>query len=528
MSMLSSLASYIGSLRGYRACLLAFAMGALSVLTFAPFHFLWALPICLCVLVWQLDNCKTIWRTLAIAWAFGAGSYGIGLHWMGHAFLVSSERHSLYLIPFVGMLLLLWPSFFIVGCVIARRFLWGNGFCRLASFAAMLTLVDLTRGYYSPTDGLPWNLWGNTLTASLPWAQMASLVGVYGLSLVSVMIALTPALFGDGRGSAHLTSNKRTRLIVPSVAVVFAIVSWLWGAYYMHSTPKDPGMAVRLIQPNFKQRDKAQRNDLNGMANTMLRLSFRPEGYKDLPTPSVIIWPEVAIPVFLESENLLLEHLSKYMPEGSRLAAGSFRRKEGGGTYNSLLVYNHASELEDYYDKRFLVPVGEYLPHADLLAKTGIEFLTKRGGFEIGEESRVLDLGDLPDAVALICFEVVFSGRILIDGERPDWLINISNDAWFGDSIGPWQHLDQAVVRAIEEGLPIARSTNTGISALIDPNGRILSMLEMGERAALDVRLPPPAPETLFSRFRHAPVLFATFLLLILSQWSIIRGKLRT
>ena len=515
---MSLLALYIGELRGFRAYALAFLAGALSVLTFAPFHFLFLLPVCLCVLVWQLDGCRTVRRTFAIAWMFSAGFYGIGMHWMGHAFFVSGTEDAIYVLPLAGYLLVLLPLFFIGACMLARRFLWGQGLPRLLTFAAALALADWGRGHFM-ADGLPWNMWGNTLMASLPWAQAASLVGIYGLSLVSVAIALVPALFGDGRREAQ-TANKRTRLLVPGAALVLAIAAWLWGAHRIDSAPELEGIAVRILQPNFNQRDKVERNNINEMGNVMLRLSFRPEGYENSPEPDVIIWPEVAIPVNVEHETLLREYLAKYIPLGSRLVTGSYRHYEDSPnfeTYNSLLVLDDKAEVVEYYDKQHLVPFGEYLPYEWFFEKSGLKVLTEEGGFGIGTGSRVLELGDLPDAGALICFEAIFSGKVVTPGERPDWLINVSNDAWFGDSIGPWQHLDQAAVRAIEEGLPVARSTNTGVSALIDTRGRILAKLEIGERGVLDVRLPPPTPPTVFSRVGDVPMFAGAFLLLLLS-----------
>ena len=339
-------------------------------------------------------------------------------------------------------------------------------------------------------------------------------------------IALVPALFGDGRREAQ-TANKRTRLLVPGAALVLAIAAWLWGTHRIDSAPEAEGIAVRIVQPNFNQLDKVERNNLNEMGNVMLRLSFRPEGYENSPEPNVIIWPEVAIPVAIERENLLREHLAKYMPSESHLVAGSYRTDlSKKRLYNSLLVLNDKAEIEDYYDKRHLVPFREHIPYEWFFEKSGLKVLTGESSFGIGEGSRALELGDLPDAGALICFEVIFSGEVVTPGERPDWLINASNDAWFGNSIGPWQHLDQTAVRAIEEGLPIARSTGTGISALIDTRGRILAKLGIGEQGVLDVRLPPPTPPTVFSRVGDVPMFAGAFLLLFFSIWSKLYRKL--
>lgn len=522
--MLQSLAIWIGGLQGYRACLLAFVVGAASVLAYAPFHLLPILLISLPVLVWQLDGAaapeggKGVRRVIAISWAFGAGFYGIGIYWIGHAFLVESEQYAKFLpLPMLLVVVVL-PAFTISACLLARLYLWGDGIVRILALTSLLALADWTRGH--SFTGFPWNLWGNALSAHLPWAQLASLVGVYGLCLPALLLAQMPAVLADGRGPQHRASLI-IRRSTPAVLGLAALGSWLWGTHHMEAAhPKTDNGAevlVRLVQPNFDQEAKQRRTRLDEMADILLRLSFFPDD-ETRPVPRLFVWPEVALPVYLEEETLLRAHIGALMPDNSRLLAGSLRREQRDDKlrhYNSLLVVDSRGERETFYDKKHLVPFGEYIPFVDLLNKTGIGALSFPAGFASGTGSRVLSLGDLPDVGVLICYEAIFSGSILNAQERPRWLLNISNDAWFGNSIGPRQHLDQARLRAIEEGLPMLRATNTGISAVIDPHGRILARLELNQRGILDARLPSPLPPTFFSRWGDLPMLLASILFLV-------------
>lgn len=526
--MLQSLAIWIGAVQGYRACLLAFVMGAASVLAFAPYHFLPIPLISLSVLVWQLDGIAATerWqiarRVLAISWAFGVGFFGIGIYWIGHAFLVESEQYARFLPLPVLFVVVVLPAFLGTACLLARLFFWRDGIARILSLVGMLTLADWTRGHIF--TGFPWNLWGNALTASLPWAQLASLFGVYGLSLLVLLLAMVPAILADGRGQRHRASSIVLRT-TPTILILAALGAWLWGEHRVKMarfpTHDDTGILVRLVQPNFEQREKQRRVRLDEMADTLLRLSFFPDK-ENGPPPRLIVWPEVALPVYLEEETVLRAHIAALMPDNSRLFAGSLRRERQNNEwrhYNSLLVFDSQGKRENVYDKQHLVPFGEHIPFADLLNSMGIAAISFPSGFTPGTRSRILSLGGIPDVGVLICYEAIFSGSILPAGERPHWLVNISNDAWFGNSIGPWQHLDQARLRSIEEGLPMLRATNTGISAVIDPHGHIRATLGLNQRGILDVRLPASLPPTWFSHWGDLPVLMAS-ILFILSGWG--------
>ena len=525
----------IGALRGWRAFALAFVCGAACVLAFAPFRFPVILLVALPILVWQLDGAaaesrrRTAKRAALVAWGFGAGFYGVGLHWIGNAFLVDIGEHAI-LLPFPILFLLLGlPLFVIAACVPARLWLWGSDHGRILALAALLALSDWMRGHIF--TGFPWNLWGNAALGVLPLAQSASLVGVYGLSLAILLIAMLPAMFICGASDRQPSRTSWKILPAPLCLAAAAILASLWGAERLTAeTQQETGITIRLVETNFSQREKQRRERLDDMADTLLRLSFFPdEGTAD-PPPRLIVWPEVALRAYLEEEHALRDNIAALMPDGSRLLAGSLRRErrynEQGESewrrYNSLLVFDSNGVLETRYDKRHLVPFGEYIPYARRLQNLGLGLRAlTRIGFAAGETPRILSLDGIPPFAALICYEAIFSGAILPPNEpRPHWLVNISNDAWFGDSIGPWQHLDQARLRAIEEGLPLLRATNTGVSALIDPHGRIPAQATPNRHGILDVRLPAPLPPTFFSRHGDMPMLVASLLLLFFSAWS--------
>ena len=532
----------IARLRSWRALLLSFSAGAASVFAFAPFHFVPILLVSLPILAWQLDGVNSSetahWRiqakrAAAISWAFAAGFHGVGIHWIGHAFLVDTQRHA-FLLPLPALfVLLVLPLFSVAACTLARLCLWHGNFGRIAALAALLTLADWIRGHIF--TGFPWNLWGNALGGALPWAQSASVLGVYGLCLAVLLTALIPAMLLRGDDAP---SRPGLRLwAAPMLLLLLAGVAWLWGAQRMQVQEEaTESPAIRLVQPNFDQREKQRRDRRNEMADILLRLSFFPDE-ENRSAPDLIIWPEVALLAHLEEETVLRAHIAALMPTGARLLTGSLRREMQGGIwqrYNSLLVFNSRDELEAVYDKRHLVPFGEYIPYRqriDTIARAlgmGLEIRALAAlGFTAGTKTRLLSLGELPDVGALICYEVIFSGSILPEEGRPQWLVNISNDAWFGNSIGPWQHLDQARLRAIEEGLPLLRATNTGISAVIDSRGRITAMLAPNRRGILDVRLPPPAPPTLFSRWGDAPALLLAGILILLAGWGRLTPQLK-
>jgi apolipoprotein N-acyltransferase len=248
-----------------------------------------------------------------------------------------------------------------------------------------------------------------------------------------------------------------------------------------------------------------------------------------------VIWPETAVPFYLDDAPDALLAIGAALPQGTSLLVGSARaveERDAQGTleaqrvYNSLLVLDDEGRVSDRYDKVHLVPFGEFLPFQDFLESLGVMQLTGvRGGFSAGDSRRAVSIHGAPPARALICFEIIFPDEIAAEGERPGWLINLTNDAWFGSSAGPYQHFHQAQVRAIEQGLPVARAANTGISAVIDPYGRILAEIGLGEKGAIDAELPKVGPKTLFAQFGTLAEVFVFLLALV--GWFACRVQIR-
>jgi len=261
---------------------------------------------------------------------------------------------------------------------------------------------------------------------------------------------------------------------------------------------------LRIVQANVDQAEKWRPENAAEIFTDYLDLT-KSAGIDKI---DVAIWPETAVPFFLDDAKDALLAIAAALPERSSLLVGSARLVElpdaqgklaAQRVYNSLLVVDSDGRVVDVYDKIHLVPFGEYLPFQDFLESLGIMQLTGvRGGFSAGAGARLLSIGGVPAARALICYEIIFPDEIVEKGARPGWLINLTNDAWFGSSAGPYQHFHQARVRAVEQGLPLARAANTGISAIIDPYGRILGEIGLGERGAVDAELPKIGRETLF------------------------------
>jgi apolipoprotein N-acyltransferase len=268
-----------------------------------------------------------------------------------------------------------------------------------------------------------------------------------------------------------------------------------------------PDVRLRLVQGNVPQEDKWRPEMRNHWFGHYLGLSGHDQG-----NVTHVIWPESASPYPLDQVADARALIAKVVPPGGLLLTGGERfdfSREPPEAWNSLFVVDDGGALRARYDKHDLVPFGEFMPLRDLLGRLGLSQLARGGlDFQAGPGRTTIALPGLPPFSPLICYETIFPGRVFAPGARPDWLLNVTNDGWFGQSSGPYQHLAMARMRAIEEGLPLVRSANTGISAVVDPWGRVAARLGLGETGVLDATLPKPLPATVFGRARHWPVLF--------------------
>lgn len=500
---------------GWRRTALAFGAGALAAFAMPPFGAFPVLAVSLPVLVWLLDGAAAAgggWRTLMAAartgWWFGFGYHLAGLWWIGAAFLVEADRFA-WLLPVAVTLLPAGLALFTaIGALIARL-LWRPGARRILALAFGLTIAELLRG--TVLTGFPWNLYGYALT-QYPWlAQGAAYVGVYGLTLLTVIVFASPAVLGDE------DLSPMRRFAVPVGALLSLMCLALVGGWRLSGadTGAVPGVRLRIVQPDIPQDQRFRPEARDEILGRYAQLSDKPtsperSGIRDV---THVIWPESAFPFFLIWDREALARIADLVPPGVTLITGAARPEEPlpgrrePRVFNSAYVIDHEGTIGQTYDKVHLVPFGEYLPFQDRLEAMGLEALTRqRGGFSAGDRRRTLLIPGAPPAGILICYEVVFPGAVTAADRRPQWLINVTNDAWFGMTPGPYQHLHQTAVRALEEGLPMVRAANNGVSAVIDPYGRILRSLPLGARDVLDSDLPRALPSTVFSRAGHVPL----------------------
>ncbi len=488
-------ARWLTGLRGWRRSAVSFTLGAVSVLGFAPFH-LWPLLFaCFPALIWLFDGiaatepgaaAKPKWRQAALAgWWFGFGFFIAGLYWIGFAFFVEADKFA-WLVPLgvaafpAGLAL-----FYGLAGAVAIRF-WRPGARRVFVLVAAIFAVDWLRGHI--LTGFPWNLWGYTLASNDALAQSASIFGIYGLSLIALLIFASPATL------AGLSARNGARpWVLPAICAGLLAIGWGWGTARLAGATDAVRAEVRLriVQGNIPQAEKWKPENRQWIFDRMLRLSADgPEGAARDPKPTTLIWPETSVPfLFMLNDHIHLDEvrtaLSGLVGAQQSLIIGAervegTRRPDGrynvDRVFNSLFMVGPGARLLGIYDKVHLVPFGEYVPFEDSLAAIGIkQFAHTKFGFESGALHPLMTAPGAPPFLPLICYEAIFPGQASSDGKRPEWLLNLTNDAWFGTSTGPYQHLDQTRLRAIEEGLPLIRAANTGISAVIDAHGRILA-----------------------------------------------------
>jgi apolipoprotein N-acyltransferase len=536
---------------GWRRFLIAFFCGACSALALPPLD-LWPIPfITFPILIWLVDGsvAGSLGGALAAAsagWWFGFGYFAVGLYWVGNAFLVDAKTFG-WLLPLAVVALpagmALYTAF---GLALARLF-WTRGATRVLALAAALALSEWLRGHLF--SGFPWNAFGYMFLSPLWLAQAASLIGLWGVTVLAVAIYASPAVLADD--PAH---TKRPWLVVGlALSTVFALA--VFGALRLAGNPTQytEGVRLRIVQPNLQQDEKFNYAQKQQVLSRYLALSERPADAQPGGSPGVtlLIWPESAFPFFLTRQADALAQIAALLRQGTVLITGGIRPPETAVTepitraYNSIYVIGSDGAIRSIYDKVYLVPFGEYLPFQNALERLGLRQLTKRrGGFIAGDRRRNLPVPGAPDMLPLVCYEVIFPGdavphndrrtwfydhfgrylgwpSVVGDGRRPGWMLNLTNDGWFGRSPGPYQHFQQARIRAIEEGLPLARSANTGISAVVDPLGRVIASLPLGIEGVLDARLPGRIAATPYARFGDklfAVMLAACFFVIIRSH----------
>jgi len=538
--MLETYANRLLLLWGWKRRLVALVAGALSALAMAPVHAAPILFLTLPMLVLLVDGSVTagprgirrLRPAFATGWWFGFGYFLAGLYWIGIAFFAEGRSALLPLMPLAVAGLAGGLALFTGGGVLIARLLWSDGPTRLFALAFGLGLADWLRGHV--LTGFPWNPLGQAVAFTDLTAQAASVVGVYGLGFAGVLIFAAPVLLVDEAGRHRLL--KTTTL---AIVLALVVADLGWGIHRLKGAAP-VGQAViadarlRIVQPNVDQAVKWSPERRQAVLDELIRLSDSKTGPDTLGALSFseIIWPETALPFFLTEEPEALSRIADLLPPGTMLLTGAPRlepaddAENGRRYYNSLFVVDDTGSIRAAYDKVHLVPFGEYMPFGGLLKRFGVDELFRGiGGFSPGPRHSVIALPQRPSFSVLICYEAIFSGEVLPDGPRPDYLVNITNDGWFGRSSGPYQHLDAARLRAIEEGLPVVRAANTGISAIIDAYGRIVASLPIGDQGVLDGFVPAERPLSLFQRSEAGFLLTFSMLSIMLSLAG--KGKRR-
>ncbi len=502
---LEGAATYLKALTGWRRLLAAFAAGVVTALALAPIYALPLMAVGFSVLIVLLDasgghaggGSRPRLRAFGVGWFFGFGYFLAGIYWMAFSFFVQADQFA-WMAPFAVLGMPAFLGFFTGAAALGASLLWRGGWPRIFVFAALWAVLEYLRGHI--LTGLPWNLAGQALAGAAIGAQTAAWYGAYGLSLVVVFLAAAPAAGLSGRSGARGVLAGLF-VMAAGVALIFAIGA---ARLAMPEPAAEGENFVRIVQPNIPQREKI---DPNMWGRNFYRLLDLSKAATPPGSRLFVVWPENAAPLLDEADSAL-GILSNELPKEAVLIAGSVRREpDGDGSdryFNSIMtvVETPAGRRPvSYYDKHHLVPFGEYLPFYDLLQAVGLAQLTPYGdaGFAAGGGPSVVDVGG-PAFSPLICYEAIFPGAAYPKKERPQWLVTVTNDAWFGDTSGPRQHLDQARLRSIETGLPMARAANTGISALIDAKGRILARVKLYQSGVIDARLPPALPRTLYDR----------------------------
>ncbi len=466
---------------------LSFVLGLLLATTFAPLHLVFFLPVCFSGMLVLLSQAPTRWQAFFIGWWFGWGQFMAGLYWIGVAFTIDAQAHAALLpLPVMGL-----PAFLAIYCGLATLITYllkASGMNRVLIFSGLWVLAEYARG--ALFTGFPWNLAGYAWGDVLPMLQWVAFIGIYGLTLMTVLISSLPALLAE---KDMPQKSKNTAMLITC-----GLLAGMVGIGYirLQADPLPPlaNSTIRLVQPNIAQADKWKPDLKFGHVKRLTEMSIG-DG-SDSPPPRILIWPETAVPFFLTTDNNLKFYLQRFIRKDGALVTGAPRKDTSRKRYwNSVQTLASDGSIVSIYDKRHLVPYGEYLPLHSFLKASGlaslIPVLDQMSSFSKGAGGGLLSVPGLPPAAAFICYEVAFPWEVQT-GPSATWILNVTNDGWFGNTSGPYQHLVITRTRAIEQGKSVVRAANTGISTVIDGYGRIKEKLPLNSQGILDSTIPSP------------------------------------
>lgn len=516
------LADYIRGLTGWQRLAAALAAGVVAAFAMPPFDLWPVLAVAVPVMLLLLEGIAARnWRAaLAAGWSFGFGYFVVALHWIGFAFLVDAETY-LWMMPFAvgalaGSMAVYWGL-----AAVAVKFTHWRGLPLVFGFAAALAVAELLRGRLF--TGFPWAAPGLAAGGMGGLAQTASLIGMTGLTLMIILWAGLPLVF--------LRRDRKWRETAIAAGVVLLLpLGWAWGYSQLAvitTAGEVPGVRLRIVQPNIAQDEKWREDNARAIFDKLVALTIQPSaaypnGIADI---THVVWPESALPFLIDESEGARAELRRVLNGRTVLIMGAIRRdaarKDAEGypaVYNSVLVFDGAANVVAHYDKWRLVPGGEFLPFAWLLEPLGFrKVVTVPGSFAAGPGPVTLAVPGAPEAGVSVCYEAIFPHDFVAGAKRPQWLINVTNDGWFGTSTGPYQHLAQARMRAIEQGLPMVRAANTGISAVIDARGQLGASLPLSVEGVIDANLPLEVENTPYARFGDAILLLLVVVATVVS-----------
>ncbi len=484
-------------LSGWRRALVALLAGAFTTLTLAPFHLFFVGFLTIPVLVWLLDGAvgsaeagryARLRPSFFVGWWFGFGYFVAGLWWISNALLVEAPEFA-WAIPLAVLGLPALLAFFYAFATAAARTLWSDGLARIFVLAAFFGVAEWLRSFLF--TGFPWNAIGYGILPTPLMMQSVAMTGVDAINMLAVLLFALPAGFVASRFSAALSAFLIVALLGTQVG---------FGYWRLNIEPdaENESQVLRLVQPAIDQSQKWQPEQARQIFDDLLALSAAPGVDDNVDRPTVIIWPETAVPFILTREPSAVGAIAEMLQVGQTLIAGAVREEgedeaEDAGNlyYNSILVIDSEGIITGAADKVHLVPFGEYLPYAEQLSALGLKAVAAADrGYVGATQRRSLALPGGISAIPLICYEAIFAGEVSPIEATDGLLINVTNDAWYGNTPGPYQHFHQSRLRTVELGMPMARAANNGVSSIIDAKGRIVKQLEYEQAGAIDAQLP--------------------------------------
>jgi apolipoprotein N-acyltransferase len=462
----------------------------------------WAFFISLPLFLIRFESEATFREAFLASWSFGFGYFCVALHWIGFAFLVDAKTY-LWMMPFaVGGLAAVMAIYWGIAGLTAR--LMSRIMTPLFGFPITLSVCEWLRGHLM--TGFPWAVPGLAVDGMGPVAQLASVTGMTGLTLLILLWAATPAVFIAG-------AHRSTRASL-SILLLALPAAYFWGSSRLASHPPSfvDGFDLRVVQPNLSQDEKWRAENASRSFDELVTLSTSPASGFNI---KLIVWPESAVSFLIDESDEAKAVLRDALADEQVLLTGSLRRLQTDREtfFTSIVAFDSEANIIGVYDKWRLVPGGEFLPFASILEPLGFQrVVSLPGGFTAGPGPGAIDLPGLGRFGMLICYEAAFPHDLVAAGPRPTGFVNVTNDGWFGSSTGPYQHLAQVRLRAIEQGIPIVRSANTGISTVFDAFGRDQGQLNLNQSGFLDAHLPVALPAPFYAR--HGDLLFGGLVLL--------------